>query len=264
MQLRKIVSQIRPDRQTLMWSATWPKEVCGLAEEFLKEYIKVVIGTDELKANPNVKQEFLFVSPMEKRAAVQRVLEGIKPGDRTIIFCKTKNNCDELTRMLRMAGLPALAIHGNKEQRERDWTLREFKEGRSYLMCATDVASRGLDVKDVRLVINYDLPDATEDYIHRVGRTGRKTNEGYNKGRAVSLFTSEDAKLARELVRILADAKQEVPPQMHEMARMGGGGGRSRYRRGGFSGGRGRGRGGGGYSGSNSIPLGSGGRGGRY
>ena len=239
-----------------------------MARDFLKDYIQVTVGTTELKANRHVTQEFLFVSPPEKSTALMRVLSTIKPGDRTIIFCKTKANCDNITRMIRMDGLPALAIHGNKEQRERDWTLREFKEGRSFVLVATDVASRGLDVKDVRLVVNYDMPDGCEDFIHRIGRTGRKTNEGYNEGRAVSLFTMEDGRLARELVGILTEAKQEVPPQMHEMARMGGGGGgRSRYRRGGGGGGGGGRRGGrmgggmgggrgGGFSGTNAIPLG--------
>lgn len=265
------MSQIRPDRQTLMWSATWPKEVESLARDFLKDYIQVTVGNLELKANPHVEQEFLFISQHEKASAIKRILSTIRPGDRTIIFCKTKVSCDNLTRMIRMDGIPAVAIHGNKEQRERDNTLREFKAGHNYVLVATDVASRGLDVKDVRLVINHDMPDGCEDFIHRIGRTGRKTNEGYNEGKAVSLFTSEDSRLARELVPILEEAKQTVPPQLVEMARYGGGGGgRSRYRRGGGGGGGGRGGrgggfggrsgGGGGYTGSNSIPLG----GGRY
>ncbi|CAE7840851.1 DBP2, partial [Symbiodinium sp. KB8] len=213
-QLRKIVSQIRPDRQTLMWSATWPKEVESLARDFLKDYIQVTVGNLELKANPHVEQEFLFISQHEKASAIKRILSTIKPGDRTIIFCKTKVSCDNLTRMIRMDGIPAVAIHGNKEQRERDNTLREFKAGHNYVLVATDVASRGLDVKDVRLVINHDMPDGCEDFIHRIGRTGRKTNEGYNEGKAVSLFTSEDSRLARELVPILEEAKQVVPPQL--------------------------------------------------
>jgi ATP-dependent RNA helicase DDX5/DBP2 len=131
------------------------------------------------------------------------------------------------------------------------------------------VASRGLDVKDIKVVINYDFPKEIEDYVHRIGRTGRKTLEGYNEGTAISFFTSANARVARQLVDVLAEAKQVVPPELERMAPMGGGGGRARY--GGFGGGGGRGGGfggrgggGGGFSGSNTMPLGGGGGGRRF
>eukprot|EP01029_Cantina_marsupialis_P010321 TRINITY_DN2346_c0_g7_i2.p1 TRINITY_DN2346_c0_g7~~TRINITY_DN2346_c0_g7_i2.p1 ORF type:complete len:132 (+),score=55.12 TRINITY_DN2346_c0_g7_i2:880-1275(+) len=127
-------------------------------------------------------------------------------------------------------------------------------------MVATDVAARGLDVKDVRFVINFDFPqNGIEDYIHRIGRTGRKTNEGYAHGTAISFFSSKNAGKARELVKVLEDAKQEVPPQLRTMAatamssRRGGGGRRGGYRRGGGGGFQSGGRS---MTGSNSLPIG--------
>jgi ATP-dependent RNA helicase DDX5/DBP2 len=264
-QMRKIVSQIRPDRQTLMWSATWPKEVRSLAQDFLKDYIQVTVGTTEMKANPAIKQEFAFISDSEKPATLMKALGTLSPGDRTMIFFETKRACDEITRMLRMDRWPALALHGDKQQRERDFTLQEFRDGRSWVMCATDVAARGLDIKGVKLVVNYDMPKQIEDYIHRVGRTGRKTKDGYSDGRSLSFITPDFGKLAGPMCDVLRDAKQEIPPELVTMSRSRyGGGGSSRYRRGGYSGrgGRGGGRGGRGLSGSNNVPLGGGG--GRY
>jgi ATP-dependent RNA helicase DDX5/DBP2 len=112
----------------------------------------------------------------------------IMDGSRIIIFTETKKGADNLTRALRSEGWPALSIHGDKSQQERDWVLAEFKAGKSPLMIATDVAARGLDVKDIKYVINYDFPKELDDYIHRIGRTGRKTVEGYNEGTAISFF----------------------------------------------------------------------------
>jgi len=249
-QIRKIVNQIRPDRQTLMWSATWPKEVRSLAQDFLKEYIQVSVGSQELRASKHVKQIVEVCEDFDKRRRVLAILSGVKDGHRTLIFSETKRGCDDLTRNLRQEGWPALAIHGDKSQSERDWVLNEFKTGKSWLMCATDVASRGIDVKDIKLVINYDMPNGIEDYIHRIGRTGRKTLKGYAEGTAVTFFSSKNARLARPLVDILREAEQDVPPELERLAATPISRGR---KKGGW---RGRGGGGGGRTGSNSIPLG--------
>lgn len=171
-QLNKIVGQIRPgrwsaafgcslmvfnassmtidqralDRQTVMWSATWPKEVKSLAQEYLKEYIQVNIGSLDLSANHRVEQVIHMVDAHSKRDELFRILESImKAGDqKTLIFTGTKRVADELTRNLRAGGWPSLAIHGDKGQAERDWVLAEFKSGRQHIMVATDVAARGL------------------------------------------------------------------------------------------------------------------------
>lgn len=196
-QIRKIVGQIRPDRQTLMWSATWPQEVQQLARDFLHDPIQVNVGSLDLKVTDHVKQIIKCVTDRQKFDETLAILKSIDPHSRVIIFTKSKRGADELTRDLRHRGFNALAIHGDKEQRERDYVLNEFKSGRTTIMVATDVASRGLDVKDIRVVINYDFPMCVEDYIHRVGRAGRKTADGYSEGTAVSFFTDTSAKVTR-------------------------------------------------------------------
>ena len=145
-QIRKIVDQIRPDRQTLMWSATWPKSVQGLVRDYLNDYIQVNVGSLELSASHNIKQIVEVTTDFEKRDKIAKYIEDeMKTEDsKIIIFASTKRNCDELTSYLRSEGWPALAIHGDKEQRERDWVLSEFRSGKSPIMCATDVAARGI------------------------------------------------------------------------------------------------------------------------
>ncbi|KAH9558303.1 hypothetical protein CY35_06G001400 [Sphagnum magellanicum] len=143
-QIRKIVSQIRPDRQTLYWSATWPKEVEFLAKQFLVDAYKVTIGSQDLKANHSIEQIVEVVSEYEKYPKLIKLLEQIMDGSRLLIFMETKRGCDQVTRQLRMDGWPALSIHGDKSQAERDWVLSEFKAGKSPIMTATDVAARGL------------------------------------------------------------------------------------------------------------------------
>merc|ERR1712066_843839 len=139
---------------------------------------------------------------------------------RILIFSSTKRDSDQLTKEMRTDGFPALCIHGDKKQEERDWVLKEFKEGKSPILVATDVASRGLDVKDIKYVINYDFPTQIEDYIHRVGRTGRAGATGSS----YTFFTSDKARLAKDLINVLREASQPVP---EELERLSGGGGSS-------------------------------------
>ncbi|XP_023525779.1 DEAD-box ATP-dependent RNA helicase 20 isoform X2 [Cucurbita pepo subsp. pepo] len=237
-QIRKIVSQIRPDRQTLYWSATWPKEVEQLARKFLYNPYKVIIGSPDLKANHAIRQHVDIVSENQKYNKLVKLLEDIMDGSRILIFMDTKKGCDQITRQLRMDGWPALSIHGDKSQAERDWVLSEFRSGKSPIMTATDVAARGLDVKDVKYVINYDFPGSLEDYVHRIGRTGRAGA----KGTAYTFFTAANARFAKELIAILEEAGQKVSPELAAMGRgappppSGHGGFRDRGR--GFGGGR--------------------------
>ncbi|KAI1502328.1 Phosphomethylpyrimidine kinase-domain-containing protein [Biscogniauxia marginata] len=261
-QIRKIISQIRPDRQTLMWSATWPKEVRALASEFQTDFIQVNIGSMDLSANHRITQIVEVVSEGEKRDRMIKHLEKIMDNkeNKVLLFVGTKRVADDITRFLRQDGWPALSIHGDKQQNERDWVLDQFKTGKSPIMVATDVASRGIDVRNITHVINYDYPNNSEDYIHRIGRTGRA---GAN-GTAITLFTTDNSKQARDLVSVLQEAKQQVDPRLHEMTRYGGGGGGGRYGgrgygRGGHRGGGGGGGGGRGDSGggANAMPLGS-------
>jgi ATP-dependent RNA helicase DDX5/DBP2 len=165
--LRKIVSQIRPDRQTLMWSATWPKEVQNLAKDFLTDPYRVHVGSMDLRANNNIHQIVEVVTDYAKYERLIHHLSGFNDGSKVIIFVETKKGCDQLTRSLRQQGYPASAMHGDRSQADRDQTLMDFRNGRSPILVATDVAARGLDVKDVKLVVNFDMPNGVEDYIHR-------------------------------------------------------------------------------------------------
>uniref|UniRef100_A0A672IDU7 RNA helicase n=3 Tax=Salarias fasciatus TaxID=181472 RepID=A0A672IDU7_SALFA len=230
-QIRKIVDQIRPDRQTLMWSATWPKEVRQLAEDFLREYVQINVGALELSANHNILQIVDVCMENEKDNKLLQLMEEImaEKENKTIIFVETKKRCDDLTRRMRRDGWPAMCIHGDKSQPERDWVLTEFRSGKAPILIATDVASRGLDVEDVKFVINYDYPNSSEDYVHRIGRTARSTN----KGTAYTFFTPGNLRQARDLVRVLEEARQAINPkllQLVDSGRGGGGGGRMRYR----------------------------------
>ncbi|XP_048847984.1 probable ATP-dependent RNA helicase DDX17 isoform X1 [Brienomyrus brachyistius] len=232
-QIRKIVDQIRPDRQTLMWSATWPKEVQRLAEDFLREYVQINVGALELSANHNILQIVDVCMESEKDNKLLQLMEEImaEKENKTIIFVETKKRCDDLTRRMRRDGWPAMCIHGDKSQPERDWVLSEFRSGKAPILIATDVASRGLDVEDVKFVINYDYPNSSEDYIHRIGRTARSTN----KGTAYTFFTPGNLRQARELIRVLEEARQAINPKLLQLVDSGrggggGGGGRSRFR----------------------------------
>ncbi|KAD6118643.1 hypothetical protein R6Q59_024849 [Mikania micrantha] len=214
-QMKKIISQIRPDRQTLYWSATWPKEVEQLARQLLYNPYKVVIGSSDLKANHSIHQHVDIVTESQKYNKLVKLLDDIMDGSRILIFMDTKKGCDQITRQLRMDGWPALSIHGDKSQAERDWVLSEFKAGKSPIMTATDVAARGLDVKDVKYVVNYDFPGSLEDYVHRIGRTGRAGA----KGTAYTFFTAANARFAKELIAILQEAGQKINPDLASMGR---------------------------------------------
>lgn len=223
-QIRKIVKQIPPRRQTLMYTATWPKEVRKIASDLLVNPVQVNIGnTDQLVANKSITQYVEVIPHMEKSRRLDQILRSQEPGSKIIIFCSTKRMCDQLARSLsRQYG--ASAIHGDKSQAERDSVLNDFRSGRCPVLVATDVAARGLDIKDIRVVVNYDFPTGVEDYVHRIGRTGRAGATGS----AYTFFGDQDSKYASDLVKILEGANQSVPPQLKEMALRGGYGGRSR------------------------------------
>merc|ERR1712125_23969 len=222
-QVRKITSQVRPDRQTLMWSATWPKEVQKLARELCREDpVHVNIGSLDLRTAHTIRQYVEVVDERDKRSRLKRLLEKVMDGSKILIFAQTKRDGDDLTREMRTDGWPALCIHGDKKQEEREWVLKEFKEAKSPILIATDVASRGLDVKDIKYVINYDFPSQIEDYVHRVGRTGRAGATGSS----YTFFTKDKFRHAKELIGVLREANQPVPSELERLADEGGGGGR--------------------------------------
>jgi len=233
-QLRKICSQIRPDRQVLMWSATWPKTVQQLAGDYLNDYYQVTVGSLDLTGNKDVTQTIDVCADGDKyRNLLRRLKESLTSTDRVLVFVETKKGCDMLTRSLRMDGFQARAMHGDKSQEERDWALKEFKSCQAPLLVATDVAARGLDVDDIRMVVNFDFPGDTESYIHRIGRTGRAGK----KGVAVSFFVAEkNGRMAKDIIEILNRTEQVIPEELRSAAMNSYSGGRGGGR--GYGGGR--------------------------
>uniref|UniRef100_A0A915PK99 RNA helicase n=1 Tax=Setaria digitata TaxID=48799 RepID=A0A915PK99_9BILA len=230
-QIRKVVSQIRPDRQTLMFSATWPKDVRKLAMDFLTDAAHLNVGSLELSANHNITQIVEIIDESNKQQRLMAILSEImnKEDCKTIIFVETKRKADDLTRWMRRDGWPALCIHGDKGQSERDWALSEFRSGKTPILLATDVAARGLDVDDIKYVINFDYSNNSEDYVHRIGRTGRRDKTTFFKGIAYTFFTYANAPKAKDLIKVLEEANQNIPPELHQMAKDSFGGGRGRY-----------------------------------
>ncbi|KAL8038713.1 hypothetical protein ABFX02_11G125400 [Erythranthe guttata] len=220
-QIRKIMKEVPSRKQTLMYTATWPKEVRRIAADLLVNPVQVNIGNaDELAANKSITQHVEVLSQSDKRRRLEQILRSQEPGSKIIIFCSTKRMCDQLADNLSHP-FGAAAIHGDKSQGEREHILSQFRTGRSPVLVATDVAARGLDVKDIRVVVNYDFPTGVEDYVHRIGRTGRAGATGV----AYTFFGDQNSKHASELVKILEGANQNVPAELRNMVSYGGGGG---------------------------------------
>ncbi|EFC44772.1 DEAD/DEAH box helicase [Naegleria gruberi] len=247
-QIRSIVegSGMPPkgDRLTLLYSATFPKETQKLALDFLHDELFVQVGIIG-GTTDNITQSFYQVDRRGKQDKLVEVLtEKKEEREKTLVFVQQKSTCDRIYELLTPLGFKCSVIHGDKDQRSRERSLRQFKDGYTNILVATDVAARGLDIEKVAHVINYDLPKEIDSYIHRIGRTGRVGNLGI----ATAFFDpSEDGKLCRELVKILKDANQEIPEFIENAAyNPFGGRGDGGFRRGGggFRGGRGGGRGG--------------------
>ena len=252
-QIRKILKLCPSARQTLMFTATWPEAVKKIAAQFTNDptHVRIGDGGMRLTANTSITQT---VEILEEESKLDRAIAVLKKnivdGARGIVFCGTKRRCDFVDRKIKACGLrSAGAVHGDKDQAEREYSLDLFRKGKAPVMVATDVAARGLDIPGVAFVLVYDFPLQTEDYVHRIGRTGRAGAVGESH----CFFTQDNAHAAKELVQILEGAAQEVPDALRDMAeRRGGrkgGGGRGGRGRGGFGRGGGRGGRGGGRSG---------------
>ena len=237
-QIRRIVDgeDMPPvgQRQTMMFSATFPKEIQRLASDFLANYIFLAVGRVG-SSTELINQVVVQVRGGEKRSLLMDLLHSVD-GGLTVVFVETKRGADSLEDWLSRSGFPATSIHGDRTQQEREAALRDFKSGRAPILVATDVAARGLDIPAVTHVINFDLPSDIDDYVHRIGRTGRAGK----KGLATAFFdTDKDGGLARPIVDLMSEASQTVPEWLAQFAAragsFGGGGGR----RGGGGGGRG-------------------------
>jgi len=215
-QIRKIVFEFdMPDkesRQTLMFSATFPRPIQDLARDFLNDYIFISIGrvgsTTEL-----VTQRLITVEEDDKRDELIKQLNDVE--GRTLIFVATRKSADTLDDFLYKNKYNAASIHGERTQYERERALDAFKTGKIRILVATDVAARGLHIDDVAHVINYDLPSNIDDYVHRIGRTGRCGKEGL----ATGFFNSINMNIVKDLVKILREANQDMPSWLLELNR---------------------------------------------
>ncbi|CAI4779687.1 ADQ_G0050690.mRNA.1.CDS.1 [Saccharomyces cerevisiae] len=215
------------ERQTLMFSATFPADIQHLARDFLSDYIFLSVGRVG-STSENITQKVLYVENQDKKSALLDLLSASTDG-LTLIFVETKRMADQLTDFLIMQNFRATAIHGDRTQSERERALAAFRSGAATLLVATAVAARGLDIPNVTHVINYDLPSDVDDYVHRIGRTGRAGNTGS----ATAFFNSENSNIVKGLHEILTEANQEVPSFLKD-AMMSAPGSRSNSRRGGF------------------------------
>jgi ATP-dependent RNA helicase DeaD len=201
-----IISKTPKDRQTMLFSATIPGEIRKLAEEHMRSPKLVSVSEDELVL-PNTKQMYFAVGRKNKIWALCRVLDKEKP--KAIVFAQTKHMVDIIEKRLTSYGYPAAAIHGDLTQARREKVLSDFRSGNIKVLIATDVAARGLDIEGVNYVINYDIPDSPDTYVHRIGRTGRAGKEG----KAITFVSSDEMHLL-EAIQNFTDVKLkqvEVP-----------------------------------------------------
>jgi len=202
-----ILAQTPKQRQTMLFSATIPEPVRALAQRYMRDPETVIISGESLTV-PETEQVYLNVGRRNKLWALCRVLDGERP-TLALVFCSTKQMVDRLTRDLRAYGYSADAIHGDLSQAARDHVMKRFREGKLRILVATDVAARGLDIDDVTHVVNYDIPENPEGYVHRIGRTGRMGRAG----KAITFVTAEEAHLVRSIEGFAETriARTEVP-----------------------------------------------------
>nr|XP_043873994.1 putative ATP-dependent RNA helicase an3 isoform X4 [Solea senegalensis] len=233
-QIRRIVEQdtMPPKgiRHTMMFSATFPKEIQILARDFLEDYIFLAVGRVG-STSENITQKVVWVEEPDKRSFLLDLLNATviptevqdnvteppeKPGkdSLTLVFVETKKGADALEDFLYCEGYACTSIHGDRSQRDREEALHQFRSGRSPILVATAVAARGLDISNVKHVINFDLPSDIEEYVHRIGRTGRVGNLGL----ATSFFNDKNSNITKDLLDILGEAKQEVPSWLESLA----------------------------------------------
>jgi ATP-dependent RNA helicase RhlE len=195
--IKKILKQAPKERQTLLFSATMPSSIASLASEFMKIPLRIEIAPQGTSAE-NVEQEVFVVSREKKMQLLESLLREYKTST-TLIFSRTKHGAKKMARQIRDFGHTATEIHSNRTQSQRQIALKGFSTGKYRVMVATDIAARGIDVKDISLVINYDLPDNSEDYVHRIGRTGRAGRSG----KAISFMTTSQKADVKKIERLI-------------------------------------------------------------
>ncbi len=215
--VKTVIGKIPKERQTLLFSATMPKEIAALAASILREPVKVAVAPVSSPVD-SVKQSVYHVEKADKRRLLVELLQngGIETG---LVFSRTKHGADKISKMLNATGIKAGAIHGNKSQSAREEALNAFKKGKLRVLVATDIAARGIDIHALPHVVNYDLPDVPETYVHRIGRTGRAGLQGT----AISFCDASERGSLRDIEsligkRIPTAGKHLVSPPRPELA----------------------------------------------
>jgi ATP-dependent RNA helicase DDX3X len=224
-QIRRIVEKedMPQKRQTLMFSATFPRNIQILATDFLHDYIFLAVGRVG-STSENISQRIEYVEEPDKRSALLDILhtdaqlaqQNSEQLNLTLVFVETKRAADVLCNYLQSNRFPATSIHGDRNQREREEALTSFRSGYTPVLVATAVAARGLDIPNVTHVVNYDLPTDIDDYVHRIGRTGRAGNTG----RSTAFFDpGRDKAILKDLMGILREANQTIPDWLEQTRR---------------------------------------------
>ena len=214
-QVMKIFHNVRPDRQTILFSATMPRIIDALTKKVLREPVEITVGGRSVVA-AEITQSVEIVDESKKFVRLLELLGELYADDddvRALIFVERQEKADDLLRELLRRGYGCMSIHGGKDQEDRNSTISDFKKGVCPILIATSVAARGLDVKQLKLVINYDAPNHLEDYVHRAGRTGRAGNTGT----AVTFVTEEQENCAPGIAKALEQSGQPVPERLNEM-----------------------------------------------
>ncbi|MEO1494718.1 MAG: DEAD/DEAH box helicase [Pseudomonadota bacterium] len=200
--LRQIAPLLPTDRQTMLFSATMPKQMAELSRAYLTDPVRIEIARSGSTAD-NVTQAVHFVAQPDKQALL-RTLLAAHPGERAVVFTRTKFGAERLMKQLGRAGFEAGSIHGNKSQGQRERAIKAFRDGKITVLVATDVAARGIDIKDVGYVYNFDIPNVAENYVHRIGRTARAGADG----QAIALCAPDEMAYLSDIEKIL---KREIP-----------------------------------------------------
>jgi ATP-dependent RNA helicase RhlE len=201
-QISRVVSDIPPYRQTLLFSATMPPEVEALARKYLRKPLVVQVGRRSAAAS--TVKHFVFPVPRDRKSALLADLLRRENMDSVLVFTRTKHGADRVVRHLEREGIHSSAMHADKSQAQRMRALEDFKSGRVRVLVATDIAQRGLDISGITHVINYDVPQQADDYVHRIGRTGRAANDGD----AFTFMAPDEIAMVRTIERVIG---QEIP-----------------------------------------------------
>ncbi|GLJ29301.1 hypothetical protein SUGI_0577730 [Cryptomeria japonica] len=212
-QITRIVQNTRPDRQTVLFSATFPRQVEFLARKVLNKPVEIQVGGRSV-VNKDIAQSIEVRPEGERFLRLLELLGEWYEKGKILVFVHSQEKCDSLFKELLRHGYPCLSLHGAKDQTDRESTISDFKSNVCNLLIATSIAARGLDVKELELVVNFDAPNHYEDYVHRVGRTGRAGR----KGVAVTFISEEEDRYAPDLVKALELSEQAIPEDLKKLA----------------------------------------------